>query len=60
MDEQQAKELLAAVKKAADGMKRERAARDAAIIAAMEAGVPRQRIADAAEVDRTLLYKITP
>ncbi|MFC2623683.1 MAG: hypothetical protein ACFN0W_03615 [Propionibacterium acidifaciens] len=56
--EAEARRLLAAVRRASSAMDSARAQRDEAIRAAMRAGVPRQQIADAAGLERTMLYRI--
>ena len=72
MDEDETRRLLDAVRQASEesraaaaearvAMARSRAAREArsaAVQAAMEAGVPRQRIADAAGTHRNALYRL--
>lgn len=58
MTEEQARELLAAVRRASGSMRRARKRRDEAIREAMNVGVPRQEIADAAGLERTQLYRI--
>lgn len=57
--EDEARRLLAAVRRASGAMDSARAQRDEAIRAAMRAGVPRQQIADAAGLERTMLYRIS-
>ena len=56
--EAEARRLLAAVRRASGAMDSARTRRDEAIRAAMRAGVPRQQIADAAGLERTMLYRI--
>ena len=65
MDEDEARRLLAEVSRTtADGQEARAAAaraaeaRSAAVSAALDAGIPRQQIADAAGVRRNLLYRI--
>lgn len=57
--EAEAQKMLAAIKRASTSMESARARRDAAIREAMEAGVPRQEIADAAGLERTQVYRIS-
>lgn len=69
MDETEARRLLDAVARTSEASRRETerarrimadaaAARAQAVQAALDAGVPRQRIADAAGTDRNNLYRI--
>ncbi len=58
MSEDEARKLLAEVRKASGQMERARSRRDQAIRDAMTAGVARQEIADAAGLERSRLYKI--
>lgn len=58
MSETEARRLLAAVAKKAAGLEAAKADRTAAILAAMEAGIPRHRIAEAAGLDRSRLRQI--
>ena len=66
MSEEEARELLAAVRKASDRAAASRAKADEdsatrreAVRRAMSAGIPRERIAKAAGVHRNVLYQIT-
>ena len=59
VSEEEARRLLAEVRKASGSMERARSRRDQAIREAMSAGVARQEIADAAGLERTQLYRIT-
>lgn len=66
VSEAEAKRLLAAVKKASERSRRAHEAsistaqeRAAAVRAAMDAGIPRDEIAEAAGVKRTGLYRLT-
>lgn len=69
MTEEEAKRLLAAVRQASEQSRRETerarkimveagAGRAAAVQAALDAGIPREQIADAAGTDRNNLYRI--
>ena len=65
MDEDEARRLLAAVRSTSDRTRSARATlsaeaaeRSRAVRAALDAGIPRQQIADAAGVHRNLLYRI--
>lgn len=58
MSETEARRLLAAVTKRAADLEAAKADRTAAILAAMDAGIPRQLIADAARLDRSRLRQI--
>ena len=58
MSETEARRLLAAVTKRAADLEAAKADRTAAILAAMDAGIPRQLIAVAARLDRSRLRQI--
>lgn len=58
VDEQQAKELLDKVRKTSATLGAAKAARDTAILEAMEAGVQRTQIAEAAGLERSYIYKL--
>ena len=65
MDEDEARRLLAAVRSTSDRTRSARATlsaeaaeRSRAVRAALDAGIPRQQIADAAAVVRTKVYKL--
>lgn len=66
VDEDEARRLLAAarrandaVRKAQDAMSTASVDRADAVRACMEAGIPRQQIAETLGVDRSILYRLT-
>ena len=65
MTEEEAKRLLAAVRQASEATRAAHAAmldisaeRAEAVSAALDAGIPREQIAEAAGVARTMIYRI--
>ncbi|EJZ85328.1 hypothetical protein QP400_06400 [Winkia sp. UMB3158] len=58
MDEKAKRELLAEVRKTAKGLSLAKSARKEAVMAALEAEVPRQEIADALQMHRNSIYRI--
>lgn len=59
VSETEARRLLATIRKKATNLDTAKVERDDAVRAAFHAGVPRQEIADAADISLTRIYQIT-